>query len=643
MSGIFGFINLDGRPASPESFQKMADEMSGWGPDGVGSILSGSAAFGHALLIVTHESRFEKMPIHDQDEGILFTAAARLDNRDELCDLFGIPHPERPVTSDGQLVFRAFKKWGTESCKHIFGDWSFSAWHIKEQRLFLARDHLGNTGLYYYFKPPLLVFASNIKAVLAHPKVPRELNEMHLAQRMVFDYSEKTWSQTYWTNVCFLPASNTLTFKDKSKQIEKYWRLDEAPSVRLGSDPEYLEGFLDHFRRAMRVRLNSIRPVGSTLSAGLDSSSVTALAAEELRKQNQPLIAYTSIPLYNAKEIFPGRMTDEWTLAHQVAICHKNIEHVPIRSDNITALDAIRKSLKITHEPQHAASNMNWIISIFENACSSNLGVMLTGQLGNGGVSWNGGSNYIFHLFINNQWSKGFQALEAWKESHGFSWLRTLKSQLLRPVLLPFLSELQHTIHYLTQKDPSYSFPQKAFIRRMCLKKAAVINIKASCTDPFTERLLLITRGGARVGGFWPLIGSFHRLDVRDPTADVRLLEYCMGVPNEQNTLAGGQRMLIRRSMKGILPDAVRWNSIRGRQAADAVFRLIDQQNDVDREIICLETLPEVTQYLDTEAIKRAWKTILLRNWKFMQVDALLRSINNAFFLISISEYRKQN
>ena len=73
MSGIFGFINMDGRPASREHFQAMAEKMAHWGPDGVGSMITGNAAFGHALLIVTHESRFEKMPVYDQDEGIIFT------------------------------------------------------------------------------------------------------------------------------------------------------------------------------------------------------------------------------------------------------------------------------------------------------------------------------------------------------------------------------------------------------------------------------------------------------------------------------------------------------------------------------------------------------------------------------------------
>ena len=155
MSGIFGLINLDGRLPTPEHFEAMSEKMSPWGSDGINSIFSGRAAFGLALLAVAHESRFEKMPYYDENENILLTASARLDNREELCDIFNIPLAKRQTTPDGQLVFLSYKKWRAESCKHIFGDWSFAVWHGKEQQLFLARDHLGNTGLFYYYKPPL--------------------------------------------------------------------------------------------------------------------------------------------------------------------------------------------------------------------------------------------------------------------------------------------------------------------------------------------------------------------------------------------------------------------------------------------------------------------------------------------------------
>jgi asparagine synthase (glutamine-hydrolysing) len=635
MSGIFGFINLDGRPAAAEHFRAMADEMAKWGPDGVGTTMSGNAAFGHSLLIVTHESRFEKMPYCNQNEDIIFTAAARLDNRDELCDVFGIALLERPATSDGQLVLQSYKKWGADSCKHIFGDWSFAAWHIKEQKLFMARDHIGNTGLFYYFKPPLFVFASSTEAILSHPDVPRALDELRLSKNLDFSLIDDDWSRTFWKDVCFLPASHSITMKQAKVETEKYWHLENAPAVSFGSDEEYLEGFLDHYRRAVRVRLNSIRPIGVQLSAGLDSGSVTALAAEALLETNQPLVAYTSVPIHPAEKLFPGRLTNEWPLAHDVAACYNNIEHIPIPADDITPLAAIKRTLSILHAPQHAAANMFWIVSMFENAVRRNLGVMLTGQLGNGGVSWSGGRDYIFYLFTGNHWHQGLKALTAWKERQGFSWFRVLKNQLLRPILLPFWSELDSLLH--PTKKNYYSFPQRDFLTRLGLNKPALLT-SGKRIDPLTERMRTIIRNGIKVGPIKHGFGSFYNMEVRDPTADVRLLEFCIGLPDEQNTFEGGQRMMMRRAMAGILPDNVRWNTNRGKQAADAASRLIYQQEELEMDFKILETAPLVTQYLDVKAMKRTWELLSSNTSTSPSVtNAIMRALNTAYFLLSFS------
>jgi asparagine synthase (glutamine-hydrolysing) len=637
MSGIFGFINLDGRPASPEHFGAMANEMAPWGPNGIGSIFSGSAAFGHALLVVTHESRFEKMPYCDASEGILFTASARLDNRDELCDIFNIAHPERPTTSDGQLVLKAYKKWGSDSCRHILGDWSFAAWHSREKRIFLARDHLGNTGLFYYFITPFIVFASNHKAILAHPEVPHELDELRLAKNLGLDIQDKDWSRTYWKDICYLPSAHTITITKTDRKIENYWRLDEAPPVRLGSDSDYLEGFLEHFRRAVKVRLNSVRPVGTQLSAGLDSSAITALAAQALQKENHPLVAYTAVPLHRAEKLFPTNLTDEWPLAHQVAQLYGNIEHVSIRAEDITPLEAVKRSLDITRTPQHASSNMVWIISLFENARQRNLGVMLTGQLGNGGVSWSGGRDYIFYLFARNQWRKGLQSLAAWKNHHKYSWFRALKSQILRPLLLPLWSEYQRFLHRTKQIHWDYSFPQKDFIRRMGINGSPKMIFKLKHNDPLTERMLTTIRNGTMVGPLWHSFSAYFNMEVRDPTADVRLLEFCQGVPDEQNTFEGGQRMLIRRAMAGILPDAVRWNNVRGKQAADTIFRLRAQCAEVEQELARFQSAAEVTRYVDIASMNRVWSNLApssaLAN--HLMTHALLRAFNTAYFLLA--------
>jgi len=639
MSGIFGFINLDGQPAAPEYFGAMANEMAPWGPNGVGSMISGHAAFGQALLVVTHESRFEKMPYYDADESILFTAAARLDNRDELCDVFDIPLAERPTIPDGKLVFEAYKKWRADSCKYIFGDWSFAVWHSKEKRLFLARDHLGNTGLFYYFKTPLIVFASNSDAILAHPAVPRTLDELKLARNLGIDIQDKDWSRTFWKDISYLISAHAITITSADRKIESYWRLDEAPAVRLGSDSAYLEGFLEHFHRAVRVRLNSVRPVGTQLSAGLDSSAITALAARELQKENHPLVAYTAVPLHPAEKLFPNNLADEWPLAHQVAELYGNIEHVSIRAEDITPIDAVKRSLDITRVPQHASSNMVWIISLFENARHRNLGVMLTGQLGNGGISWSGGQDYIFHLFARNQWRKGLQSMADWKNHHGYSWFRALKSHILRPVLLPLWSEYQRFFHRIKKTYSVYSFPQKDFIRQMSINKSAKMIFKSKHMDPLTERMLTTIRNGTMVGPLWHSFSAYFNMEVRDPTADVRLLEFCLGVPDEQNTFEGGQRMLIRRAMAGILPDAVRWNNVRGKQSADTIFRLRNQCADVEQELSRFQSAAEVTRYIDTDSLKRVWNDLasLSSFTNHSMTYPFLRAFNTAYFLLAIA------
>ena len=226
-------------------------------------------------------------------------ATARLDNRNELCDTFGIPHPERPTTPDGRLIQLAFKRWGESCPKKLYGDWSMVVWDYDRQRLFLARDQFGNTGLFYYHQPPLFAFASSLKALLALPEVPRRLSEWHLACYLTVFY-QGYGSGTQWQGIEQLLPGFQATITSETFRRQAYWRLEDAPPVRLGSDEDYLAGFLDHYRRAVRCRLESVRPVGVTLSSGLDSGSVTALAAADLRTRGR------CIDCSNLKLLYPA-------------------------------------------------------------------------------------------------------------------------------------------------------------------------------------------------------------------------------------------------------------------------------------------------------------------------------------------------
>ena len=126
MSAIFGMFRLDGKPVSQEVLSDMKNAMDYWGPDGSGIWCEGNIGLGHLLLHNTPESLNEKLPMVDSLDGLVITANARIDNRDELFNVLGISYPQRVDMPDSQLILRAYQKWGDDSPDRLLGDWSFA-------------------------------------------------------------------------------------------------------------------------------------------------------------------------------------------------------------------------------------------------------------------------------------------------------------------------------------------------------------------------------------------------------------------------------------------------------------------------------------------------------------------------------------
>jgi asparagine synthase (glutamine-hydrolysing) len=612
MSAIFGLLYLDGRPAPAADLETMRARLAHWGPDGGGTWLGESAGLGQVLLHSTPEACHETNPLWDDERQTVIVAAARLDNRDELCDAFGIPAAERPTTPDGRLIQRAFQCWGEDSPRHLLGDWSFAAWKPKERRLFLARDHIGVTGLFYYFRPPFFAFASGCEALLAMPEVPHRLDEFHLARYLAIVPGDP--DHTAWEGVRKLLPAHSLTITANGLRTNCYWRIEDAPAVRLGSHTDYVEGFLALYRKAVRTRLRSLRPVGTTLSAGLDSGSVTALAAEALQERGERLTAFTSVPLHPAEHLVPGALADEWPLAHAVAERWDNIEHVPIRAETLTPLSALTRSLAILPQPMHAASNLFWLLALNAEAQMRGFGVVLTGQMGNGGISWSGGRNRIFYLFARGHWVAGRRAMAEWRTRNGRAWLRTVKSQLLGPVLGPFWRQRSRLLRPGVPSWERLGAIQPGFARRVKLQAAAkqshIHRLFALPLQPSQERSLILSMNAPLAGPIHQAQGAACRLEVRDPTIDVKLLEFCFGVPDEVHAHNGGERMLVREAMEGLLPPEVQWNTVRGRQAADVALRLLDHRDEMETALHGLESAPIVGEYLDLKALRAAWQAL---------------------------------
>ncbi len=234
MSGIFGLIHLDNSPVPAGALQAMRAAMQEWGPDAGGVWQDGRAGLGSLILFDTPEAVHETGPLQS-GQGFTLAAEARLDNRPELCAELQIPQAERVTLADSALCLRAYEKWGKSAPEHLIGDWSLAAWHPRERKLFLARDHFGNTALYYYQDQRRFGFASSRQALFALG-IPRKLNEFYLACVLI-SWTAHQGSQTIELDLHRLPPAHTLTLVETGVTVDQYWRLEDVPMLHLRSSP----------------------------------------------------------------------------------------------------------------------------------------------------------------------------------------------------------------------------------------------------------------------------------------------------------------------------------------------------------------------------------------------------------------------
>lgn len=278
MSGIAGFIELDGTDATRERLDAMLAAMARRGPDRTGRWHDANAAFGHALLATTPEAQAEPQPWRHPGSGCIVVSDSRLDNRPQLLRDLGI-HATPDDTGDGELLHAAWQRWGDACADRLRGDFAFAIWDPRAQRLFAARDPMGVRPFYFHFAAGRrFVFGSSAAAVLAHGQVPDALDENRIADAILVLTEGYDQTSTFYQAIRRLPPAHALTLEKGESRTARYWRpLGHRPTGLPRNDGEWVEAQREQLERAVRLRLRSSHPVGSMLSGGLDSTSIAAL------------------------------------------------------------------------------------------------------------------------------------------------------------------------------------------------------------------------------------------------------------------------------------------------------------------------------------------------------------------------------
>lgn len=556
MSAFFGYIDFYQLINGDALLNTMQNPMLYWGKHGKHRWVSSCAAFGLLQTYNTPESVEEKFPLTDETGKLLFFFVGRIDNRTELINrLSDNIKLSGDIVTDSDLVFSAYLFWGKQCVDYLVGDWAFFVWDKLTQELFLTRDQHGTMGIYYYYDRDRFVFSSSLKGLLAIPDIPKIKDELYVAMIVACWHSQP--SQTAYKDLKRIPPAHSIEVGKSHFRMHRYWYLERTPEHRYSNERDYFDQFMELYQEAVRCRLRSYGKVASKLSAGLDSGSVAVLAANLMKENSQTLRTYTSVPLYpDHIRDSSRRFGNESELAMLTARINGNIDPLLVNAAQYRIVDVIHNALFIHDEPLHASGNLFWIHAIDQLAVQEGVSSLLSGQHGNATVSWP-----LPGEFEKRVASKS--ASKYWNQIRNLT-LAKVYHRLFRPYLPG---------ERLVNKSPlSREIRNLIFYSGIDLSNRAYYKGKA---DYLHARQYSVIRPG--VDKFLCLAyerGGYSGLEHRDPTADRRLMEFIVSVPTTFFEKQKIDRVFIKTCFKGLMPDEVLFNTRRGLQAADLVWRV---------------------------------------------------------------------
>ena len=576
MSGIVGIINLDGRQIDRQLLQRMTEFMDYRGPDVRQIWTDGPVGFGHTMLRTTFESEFEQQPC-SLDGQVWITADARIDGRKELVSELERKgrHNLRSAT-DPELILHAYHVWGEGCVDHLLGDFVFALRDSSRRRLFCARDHFGLKPFYYAQAHHCLVFSNTLNCVRIHPAVSDDLNDLAIADFLLFG-SNQELSTTTFADIQRLPPAHLLTWSMGATRISRYWTLPTDGEIRYRRASDYVEHFKEHLRAAVSDRLRTTR-AGITMSGGLDSTSIAVIARELLSERAEPydLRAYTTV--------YDRLIPDQERYYSGLAAKALDIPIHYLAADDYSLFDGWEQAA--LQKPEPVDNPLEEVRLDQYRQIVPNSRIVLGGSGGDALFAMS--STYFVELL------KSFRIGKLIREAGGYAW-----SYGRRPPL-NFRSAFKSWLGVgpAPWRTPFPTWLNRSFVKSLDLQarwERVNNNMAFSQQHPTHaaayENILL---------SLWPNYFescdpgvSLLPMEVRQPFFDVRLINYVFAIPLVPWSI---NKTLLRTLVRGILPDAVRLRS-KTILAGDPVYELLRHSKlpRMDR----LDPAPEITRYVN--------------------------------------------
>ena len=542
MSQQAGIWHYDQRPVSPEQFEAFDRQLTMQGPDSRGVYSELGFSMLHRAFYITAEDALETQPIHTI-HGTVLTWDGRLDNGDELLAALGRTALDLPT--DAEIVAATLSAWDVKALPRLVGDWALTWWNPLDRRLVLARDYIGIRKLYYLSTRDSLYWSTDLAALVLHSGQHYTLCDTYFAGYFT-TYPEP--ELTPYQEIQLVPPGGYLDITPGKLRVRRYWSFNRLPSIQYKDDAEYEEHFRQVFRQSVRRRLRTAYPILADLSGGLDSSSIVCMAYDILNAGEASAIINT-ISNYSTEE--PGADERPYFTAVEEFI-GKTGTHIEVH----------REGSKLLHplpEPYFAA-----LPGYFDRLLEGERRLLAeTGFQGNrmhfsglGGDELLGGVQNpvpdLAWLLWCLRLPRFFHQLEAWALQRKTTiWSLTGRSVVyLLPVWLR-----AHLDRDETTRLGGWLRPE--FVRRQHIARRRLQTVACEWKwlpgppSPDSGYLSL----AATIAGYLPSFTFAAQPGL--PYHDRDLVQFLFAIPGAQVLRPHQRRSLMRRSLKGIVPEMV--------------------------------------------------------------------------------------
>jgi len=332
MCGITGIFDLtERRPINRALLETMNQTQFHRGPDEGGVHLEPGVGLAHRRLSIIDLSSGQQ-PLFNEDETVVVTYNGEIYNFPELTEELKQAGHSFRTHCDTEVIVHAWEQWGEACVERFRGMFAFAVWDRNRDTLFMARDRLGIKPLYYsLLSDGHLIFASELKALMAHPGLSRTMDPCAMEDYFAYGYVPEP--RSIFAGVLKLPPGHTLTLRHDQRELpppREYWDVpfDAQPGI---SEADAADELVERLREAVRIRLVAEVPLGAFLSGGVDSSAVVAMMA-----------GLSNDPVQTCSIGFADKAFDESSYAEQVAkLYHTNHYTEQVDPDDFDLLDKL--------------------------------------------------------------------------------------------------------------------------------------------------------------------------------------------------------------------------------------------------------------------------------------------------------------